>query len=63
VLDHGASGAPVFDCAGRVAAVVSNLFMTSMQFMSHVIRIPPPWGSPNIASVPVQVLKEYSRAQ
>jgi len=32
VLDHGASGAPVVDCAGRVVAVVSNLFTTTMQF-------------------------------
>jgi hypothetical protein len=23
VLDHGASGAPVFDCMGRIVAVVS----------------------------------------
>jgi Trypsin-like peptidase domain len=37
VLDHGASGAPVFDCTGRVVAAVSNLFTTSMQFMSRTI--------------------------
>jgi hypothetical protein len=30
VLDYGSSGAPVFDCAGRVAAVVSKLFEHSL---------------------------------
>jgi hypothetical protein len=62
-LDHGASGAPIFDCAGRVAAVVSNLFTRSLQFMSRVIRVSTAWGSPNVASVPVHVLKDFSRAQ
>ena len=57
-LDHGSSGAPILDCAGRVAAVVSNLFMTSMEFASRTIRIPTPWGSPNVVSVPVPVLEQ-----
>jgi hypothetical protein len=63
VLDHGASGAPVLDCAGRVVAVASNLFTTSMWFMSREIRISTAWGSANVVSVPAQVLKEFSRAQ
>ena len=63
VLDYGASGAPVLDCAGRVVAVASNLFTTSMWFMSREIRISTAWGSPNVVSVPAQVLKEFSRAQ
>jgi hypothetical protein len=63
VLDHGASGAPVLDCAGRVVATASNLFTTSMWFMSREIRISTAWGRPNVVSVPVQVLKEFSRAQ
>jgi hypothetical protein len=62
-LDHGASGAPVFDCTGRVVAVVSNLFTTSMHFMSRTIRVSTAWGSPNVMSVPVQVLKNFSRAE
>jgi hypothetical protein len=37
VLDHGASGAPIFDCAGRVVAVASNLLTTSIQFGSHAV--------------------------
>ncbi len=61
VLDHGSSGAPVVDCAGRVVAVVSNLFTTTMRFMSTTIRVPTAWGSPNVVSVPITVLKELSR--
>jgi hypothetical protein len=63
VLDHGASGAPVVDCAGRVVAVVSNLFTTTMQFFSRTIRISTAWGSPNVVSVPIPVLKEFSRVE
>jgi hypothetical protein len=61
VLDHGASGAPVLDCEGRVVAVVSNLFTTTRQFMSRTIRISTAWGSPNVVSVPVPVLKDLPR--
>jgi hypothetical protein len=60
VLDHGASGAPILDCAGRVVAVVSNLFTTTMQFASRTIRISTAWGTPNVVSVPVPVLGEPS---
>jgi Trypsin-like peptidase domain len=57
VLDHGASGAPVLDCEGRVVALVSNLFTQTMQFFSHPIRISTAWGTANVVSVPIQVLK------
>ncbi len=63
VLDHGASGAPVLDCEGRVVAVVSNIFTQSMQFLSRAIRISTAWGSPNVVSVPIQVLKDFSDAK
>ena len=63
VLDHGASGAPVVDCAGHVVAVVSNLFTTTMQFPSRTIRISTAWGSPNVVSVPIPVLKDLSRIE
>jgi hypothetical protein len=62
VLDHGASGAPVLDCEGRVAAVVSNLMTQTMQFMSHVVRISTAWNTPNVVSVPIQVLKDFAPA-
>ena len=63
VLDHGASGAPVLDCAGRVVAVVSNQFTTTLQFMSRVIRISTAWGSANVVSVPIPVLKDLPRVE
>ena len=59
VLDHGASGAPVFDCAGRVVAAVSNLFTTTKQFLSRTIRISTAWGQPNVVSVPASVLTDF----
>lgn len=55
-LDHGASGAPILDCDGRVAAVVSNIFAKTLPFMSQAIRISTAWGNPNIAAVPITVL-------
>jgi hypothetical protein len=63
VLDHGASGAPVFDCTGRVGAVVSNLFTTTIRFMSVETRVSTAWGSPNVVSVPVPVLQDVSRTE
>jgi hypothetical protein len=63
VLDHGASGAPVVDCAGRVVAVVSNLFTTTMQFMARTVRISTAWGSPNVVSVPIPALKNFPAAE
>jgi hypothetical protein len=63
VLDHGASGAPVLDCEGRVVAVVSNIFTQTLQFPPRAIRISTAWGSPNVASVPIQVLQDFPRAQ
>jgi hypothetical protein len=52
----GASGAPVVDCACRVVAVVSNLFTTTMQFMSRTIRFLTAWGSPNVVSISIPAL-------
>jgi hypothetical protein len=58
VIDHGASGAPVVDCDGRVAAVVSNVFTQTLAWASRQIRISTAWGTPNVVSVPVQALEE-----
>ena len=62
-LDHGASGAPVLDCDGRVVAVVSNLFTQTLQFPSRAVRISTAWGTPNVVSVPIQVLREFAHAR
>ncbi len=61
IVDHGASGAPVFDCEGRVAAVVSNVFTQSIQFPSREIRISTAWGMPNVVSVPLQSVDDLSQ--
>jgi len=63
VLDHGASGAPVLDCEGRVVAVVSNLFTQTMQFPFRALRVSTAWGQPNVVSVPIQVLKDFAEAK
>lgn len=60
IIDHGASGAPVIDCNGRVAAVVSNVFTQSVQWTYRVVRISTAWGTPNVVSVPAQVLDDFS---
>jgi hypothetical protein len=58
IIDHGASGAPVVDCDGRVAAVISNVFTQSLQWASRNMRISTAWGIPNVVSVPIQVLED-----
>ena len=60
MIDHGASGAPVLDCQGRVVAVVSNAMTSTMRFLSRTVRIPPPWQSPNVVSIPIQVIEDLS---
>src|SRR5262249_28325393 len=62
VIDHGAAGAPVVDCNGRVAAVVSNVFTQTLAWASRQIRISTAWGMPNVVSVPVQALEEAALA-
>jgi hypothetical protein len=61
-LDHGASGAPVVDCNGRVVAVVGVIFTRTLSFMSQAIRVSTAWGSPNVAAVPASILVPFSDA-
>jgi hypothetical protein len=61
VLDHGASGAPVLDCEGRVVAVVTTLITQTIPSFSGVLRVSTPWQSPNVVSIPIQVLKDLPR--
>jgi hypothetical protein len=63
VIDHGASGAPVFDCKGQVAAVISNVITQIFQTPFGEKRISTAWGTPNVVSVPVQHLMASSPAQ
>jgi Trypsin-like peptidase domain len=62
VIDHGASGAPVVDCAGRVAAVVTNIFTQTLNWSYRVIQISTAWGTPNVVSVPVQALDDLPQS-
>jgi hypothetical protein len=63
VIDHGASGAPVFDCEGRVAAVISTVITQILSTPFGNRRVSTAWGSPNVVSVPIQQLMEFSKAQ
>jgi hypothetical protein len=61
VLDHGASGAPVLDCTGRVVAVVTNLFIQTIPFPFRQIWISTAWGQANVSAVPIHVLSSFAR--
>jgi hypothetical protein len=63
VIDHGASGAPVVDCEGRVAAVVSNVFTQSFHWAYREIRYTTAWGMPNVVSVPIDALPDVSETR
>ena len=63
VIDYGASGSPVFDCEGRVAAVISTVITQTLSTPFGNRRVSTAWGSPNVVSVPIQQLMEFSKAQ
>ena len=60
VLDHGASGAPIVDCEGNVAAVVSS-FLTqgSWHLAGKEIRLTTAWGTPNNTATLIQPLFDF----
>lgn len=57
VLDHGASGAPVLDCEGRVVAVVSTLMTQTIRLPTGAVRVSTAWQTPNVVSIPADGLK------
>jgi hypothetical protein len=61
VLDHGASGAPVLDCEGRVVAVVSIAITQTINFLASAVRTSTAWQTPNVVSIPIQVLEDIVR--
>ena len=63
VIDYGASGAPVFDCEGQVAAVISTVITQILSTPFGNRRVSTAWGSPNVVSIPIQQLIEFSKAQ
>jgi hypothetical protein len=63
VLDHGASGAPVLDCEGRVVAVVSTLMTQTIRLPTGAVRVSTAWQTPNVVSIPADGLKDLSGAE
>jgi hypothetical protein len=61
VLNHGASGAPVLNCEGRVVAVVGITITQTKNFLASAVRTSTAWQTPNVASIPIQVLKDFTR--
>ena len=59
VLDHGASGAPVLDCEGRVVAVVSTLVTQTLSLPFGAVRVSTAWQTPNVISVPTETLRDF----
>jgi hypothetical protein len=55
-IDHGASGAPVFDCEGKVVAVIATVMTQIFQTPFGERRVSTAWGMPNVVSVPIQEL-------
>jgi S1-C subfamily serine protease len=60
VLDHGASGAPVIDCAGRAVAVVSTIITQTINLPTGAVRVSTAWQTPNVVSIPAEALKGFS---
>jgi Trypsin-like peptidase domain len=60
VLDHGASGAPVLDCQGRAVAVVSTLITQTIRLPTGRVRVSTAWQTPNVVSIPIAALKDFS---
>jgi len=62
-VDHGASGAPVYDCDARIAAVITTVITQMFPGLTGQMRISTAWGMPNVVSVPIQALEDYSEAR
>jgi hypothetical protein len=57
VLDHGASGAPIVDCEGNVAAVASSIVTQgSLYFAGREFTLTTPWGMANNTAALIQPL-------
>jgi hypothetical protein len=63
VLDHGASGAPVLDCEGRVVAVVSAILTQTLRFGFGAPQVSTAWHTPNVISMAAEELRSISRAE
>jgi len=59
VLDHGASGAPVVDCQGRVVAVVSTLITQTINLPTGPVRVSTAWQVANVVATPAAALMDF----
>jgi hypothetical protein len=61
VLDHGASGAPIVDCEGNVAAVTSGFLSQGiLYFAGQKFNVTTPWGMANNTATLVQPLLGFA---
>jgi hypothetical protein len=64
VLDHGASGAPIVDCEGNVAAVASSIVTQgSLYLAGREFTLTTPWGVANNTAALIQPLFEITLPQ
>jgi Trypsin-like peptidase domain len=64
VLDHGASGAPIIDCEGNVAAVASSIVTQgSLYFAGREFTLTTPWGMANNTAALIQPLFDIALPQ
>ena len=64
VLNHGASGAPIVDCEGNVAAVASSVVTQgSLYFAGREFRLTTPWGMANNTAALIQPLFDITLPQ
>jgi len=64
VLDHGASGAPIVDCEGNVAAVASSILTQgNLYFAGRETRVTTPWGMANNTAALIQPLFDIALPQ
>jgi S1-C subfamily serine protease len=63
VIDHGASGAPVLDCEGRVVAVVSTAITQTVMLPTGPVRVSTAWHTPNVVAIPTAALESASQSE
>lgn len=61
-VDYGASGAPVYDCDGRIVAVVSTVITQTLTGFLGRVRVSTAWGTPNVLSIPIKALENSLQA-
>lgn len=59
VFDHGSSGGPVFDCAGRLVSLMSQAITQTIDIgIGEPMRVSSAWGQPNMIGVHVSQIDE-----